>query len=320
MKLLPILLLLAEPAAVQAQYYAAPYYYGINGDGNSVIIQGYNGPGGAVDIPSTISVNGVEFLVTSIGADAFSVGSNGGNNNFISVTIPGSVTSIGDFAFMDDSTLASVTIPNSVTSIGWDVFNCCTNLTSVAFPGSVTNFGNGGTFVNCSGLTNVTFANGLTSIGDQMFRSCSRLTSVTIPNSVTSIGYYAFYGCYGLTGAYFQGNAPSPDSDAFDGDNNATVYYLPGTTGWGLTFDGLPTALWLPQAQTSDGNFGVQANQFGFDITWASGQTVVVEACTNLANTNWCPVATNTLTSGSSYFSDPQWTNYPGRFYRLRAP
>ena len=47
---------------------------------------------------------------------------------------------------------------------------------------------------------------------------------------------------------------------------------------------------------------------------------VVVEASTNLANPIWSPLATNTLTSGSSYFSDPQWTNYPGRFYRLRWP
>jgi hypothetical protein len=62
----------------------------------------------------------------------------------------------------------------------------------------------------------------------------------------------------------------------------------------------------------------MQTNQFGFNITWASGQIVVVEASTDLIN--WQPVQTNTLTSGSVYFSDPQWTNYPGRFYRLRLP
>ena len=48
--------------------------------------------------------------------------------------------------------------------------------------------------------------------------------------------------------------------------------------------------------------------------------TVVVEACTNLANPAWHPIGTNTLISGSAYFSDPQWTNYPARFYRLRSP
>jgi len=45
-----------------------------------------------------------------------------------------------------------------------------------------------------------------------------------------------------------------------------------------------------------------------------------VEASTNLANPTWIPLATNTLTAGSAYFSDPQWTDYPSRLYRLRWP
>jgi hypothetical protein len=63
-----------------------------------------------------------------------------------------------------------------------------------------------------------------------------------------------------------------------------------------------------------------QTNGFGFIISWATNLSVVVEACTNLANPIWSPVGTNTLTGGSSYFSDPQWTNHPARFYRLRSP
>jgi hypothetical protein len=54
--------------------------------------------------------------------------------------------------------------------------------------------------------------------------------------------------------------------------------------------------------------------------SWPSGQTIVVEAATNLSNPNWIPVATNTVTSGTSYFSDPQPANLPNRFYRLRSP
>jgi len=46
----------------------------------------------------------------------------------------------------------------------------------------------------------------------------------------------------------------------------------------------------------------------------------VVEASTNLANPAWILVGTNILDGGSYYFSDPQWTNYPARFYRLRWP
>ena len=72
--------------------------------------------------------------------------------------------------------------------------------------------------------------------------------------------------------------------------------------------------------QTSDATFGVVSNQFGFNITWASDLIVVVDACTDLADPVWTPVGTNTITGGSSYFSDSQWTNYPARFYRLRSP
>jgi len=70
--------------------------------------------------------------------------------------------------------------------------------------------------------------------------------------------------------------------------------------------------------QTSDASFGVRTNQLGFINIGSSNLVIVVEACTNLANPIWSSVGTNTLTDGSSYFSDSQWTNYPARFYRLR--
>ena len=180
-------------------------------------------------------------------------------------------------------------------------------------------------FCGCSGLTSLTIPNTVTNIGWQAFENCSSLTSVTVPGGVTSIGDYAFIGCTNLTGAYFKGNAPILDtsygSDAylFGGDNNATVYYLPGTT-WGATFGGRPTVLWNPQVQTSGASFGVRTNRFGFNITGTSNLVIVVEACSSVANPLWSPVGTNALTGGSSYFSDPQWTNYPARLYRLRSP
>jgi hypothetical protein len=46
----------------------------------------------------------------------------------------------------------------------------------------------------------------------------------------------------------------------------------------------------------------------------------VVEAATNLAKPVWLRVSTNTVTGGTSHFSDPQWANDPERFYRLRSP
>jgi len=172
-------------------------------------------------------------------------------------------------------------------------------------------------------LTNVTIQKGVMSIGAGAFEGCESLFNVTIPDSVTYIAPDAFGFCTNLTEVYFQGNAPSiVDSSVFDRTDNATVYYLPGTTGWGSTFGGRPTALWSlpnPLVLASGTGLGVQTNGFGFTISWAANIDVVVEASTDLANPSWIPLKTNILTGGSSYFSDPQWTNFPGRFYRLRS-
>ena len=114
------------------------------------------------------------------------------------ITIPNSVTSIGDYAFHGCSSLTSVTIGNSVTSIGDYAFAYCSILTSVTIPNSVTSIG-GYAFYNCSGLTSVTIGDSVKSIGYAAFYDCTGLTSVTIPNSVTSIEAEDFRGCTGLT-------------------------------------------------------------------------------------------------------------------------
>jgi hypothetical protein len=235
-----------------------------------------------------------------------------------SITITGYTGSGGDVTIPSSILVNGVSLP--VTSIGDYAFSVCTSLANVTIPDSVTNIGDDA-FNYCISVTHVTIGNGVSSIGKAAFVSCWNLTSVTIGNSVTSIGDYAFLDCSGLTSIYFKGNAPDIGSYVFDGDNNATVYYLPEPSGWEkfAQLTGFTTVLWKPQVQ-SDGSFGGRANQFGFNINWTSGQIIVVEACTDLANPVWQPVQTNLLTADSLYFSDPDWTNYPGRFYRLRSP
>jgi hypothetical protein len=253
--------------------------------------------------------------VTNIGNGAFSY-----CFSFTSITLPSGITHIGSGTFSDCSSLTNVTIPNSVTRIGTNAFNYCTSLTNVTIPNSVASIEDGA-FANCTSLASVTLPDSVTGIGGYAFYDCSSLTGVTIGNSVTSIGDWAFGYCSNLAGVYFQGNAPSlVGFGVFDGDSKAIIYYLPGTTGWGPTFAGRPTALWRPQIQIGGNSFGVPTNQFGFNINWASGQAIVVEACTNLASPTWSPLQTNTLSSDSFYFSDSQWTNYPTHFYRIRWP
>jgi hypothetical protein len=124
-----------------------------------------------------------------------------------------------------------------------------------------------------------------------------------------------------MKGIYFKGNAPRlGGTNVFSYANDVTVYYLPGTTGWGTTYGGRPTALWNPSIQTTNASFGVRTNQFGFTITGTTNIPIVVEASIDLATASWTPLQTCTLTNSSIYFTDPQWTNYPARFYRLRSP
>jgi len=155
------------------------------------------------------------------------------------------------------------------------------------------------------------------------FLNVTNLTSITIGTNISTIQQFAFAGCTSLTNVYFLGNAPGADLTVFSGDNYATAYYLPGTTGWASTFDGIPAVLLnppTPHVPTTDGSFGVKTNLFGFDITGTNNQTIVVEATTNLAGHVWIPIQTNIISGSAVYFSDPQWTNYHTRFYRVRSP
>ena len=168
-----------------------------------------------------------------------------------------------------------------------------------------------GSYVIPDGVTNIYF---------EAF-AYSSLTTVTIPASVTFANDYAF-AFSALESIVFLGDAPGYVSETlpFDYDSKATVYYLPGTAGWDVTLEGLPTVmLFRPDPVIVDHGpgFGVQTNGFNFVIDWATNASVVVEAITNLANPNWLPLQTNVLTGVPSGFCDSQWSNSPSRFYRV---
>lgn len=126
--------------------------------------------------------------VTSIGNYTFSDCS-----LLTSITIPDSVTSIGDYAFDGCSSLTSITIPDSVTSIGYYAFHDCSSLTSISIPDSVTSI-SAWTFYYCNGLKSITIPDSVTFIGESAFEGCSSLTNIIIPDSVTSIDKYVCEG------------------------------------------------------------------------------------------------------------------------------
>ena len=112
-------------------------------------------------------------------------------------TIPNSVTTIGNWAFVGCNSLTSINIPNSVITIGESAFMDCDSLISINIPNSVTTIENWA-FAGCDSLTSINVPNSVTTIGEGAFVGCNSLTSINIPNSVTTIKVEAFCGCENL--------------------------------------------------------------------------------------------------------------------------
>lgn len=168
-----------------------------------------------------------ELHVTEIKAYAFNF-----CDGITSVTIPSSVTAIGEGAFEGCKKLIAIhvdagsksfssdgvalfsyrgeklifypsgkrgaySIPSGVVEIGKYAFRRCLGVTEVTIPSSVKTIGRRA-FSGCIGLAKVDIPNGVNTIEEGVFEDCAGLTVVTIPNSVTSIEQVAFGGCRGL--------------------------------------------------------------------------------------------------------------------------
>ena len=174
-------------------------------------------------------------------------------SSLTNISIPGGVTSIGLYTFLNCRSLTSINIPSSVTSIGYLAFSGCEKVESInvaegnktfdsrngcnaiiktasnelilgckntIVPESVTSIGDSA-FYGCLSLTSINFPESVTSIGNNAFSGCSSLTSINIPNSVTSIGYGAFKNCKKLAEIkVLSVKAPTTASSAFGGSDS----------------------------------------------------------------------------------------------------
>ena len=190
-----------------------------------------------------------------------------------SLTIPGSVTTIGINAFSACSNLTDIivdpenssycsidgvlydkevsvlikcpegkkgdlNIPSSVTTIGDYAFYYCERLKSVNTPSSVTTIGQWA-FAYCTGLTSVTIPYSVTTIGDNVFYYCEGLKSVTIPNSVKTIGQWAFAYCTGLTTVTIPYSVTTIGNSAFLACSNLTDIIVDSENSSYCSIDGI---------------------------------------------------------------------------------
>ena len=210
-------------------------------------------------IPETITNDGVTYSVTAIGERAFD-----GRSDINYLSIPSSITSIGEYAFIDcgsnitveitnleawckvklgnehSSPLSSakafysggreikdLVIPNGVESISSFVFYQCRSITSLSIPGSVKNIGSS-SFEDCTGLTSVNFSEGLERIGGSSFEGCINLPEIILPTSITSIAINGFKNCTGLKKMVsLNNNPPLCNNPFYNVDKGSCVVWVP---------------------------------------------------------------------------------------------
>ena len=213
------------------------YNYQVKSDG-SVEITKYTGEGGNVTIPNVIKGK----KVTSIGNYAFKYCI--GRYAVVTVSIPNSVKSIGEGAFLGCDKLTGITIPNSVVSIGGNAFYGCSSLTNITIPNSVKNMTLA--FYGCSNLTDINVGSknkNYTSKDGVLFnKNITELIqyprgntrkSYTIPNSVKKVAFGSFYGCSNLTDINVGSknkNYASKDGVLFNKNITELIQYPQGNT------------------------------------------------------------------------------------------
>lgn len=144
------------------------------------------------------------------------------------LTIPEGVTELGR-SFYGFKSLTAVTLPSTLTTVGDQCFSNCVNLAEIVIPEGVKTIGSA--FFGCSGLTKATLPSTLTALTNSTFYGCSALESIELPASLESIGLMAFCGCKGLKSITSHATVPpTAKTMAFDGVDTTIPVNVPAAS------------------------------------------------------------------------------------------
>jgi len=146
-----------------------------------------------------------------------------------SITLPKSVTKLGEQAFGGLKNLESVIILGRISSLGKDTFWGCTNLRTVDLSQMTHNIVSDGMFWECESLTSVILPQNLTSIGDKAFFECNSLKTIVLPNTLESIHNGAFKNCTSLTTIAIPNSVKTLGDNCFQGCTSLTSIILPNS-------------------------------------------------------------------------------------------
>ena len=186
---------------------------------------------------NTLQYISIPLSITTIGESVF-----GYCTALKTIVIPDSVTSLGDYVFDNCTSLESITMSEYLTTIGRSVFQKCSSLKSVTLPKTLTSIDNTA-FYLCTALESITIPEGVTRINYNTFYGCSSLKSVILSNSITRINSSAFSNCTSLSSITCEAmTAPIIDSDTtFKNVADVGILYVPqGSSGYDVWLKALP--------------------------------------------------------------------------------
>ncbi|MCM1223102.1 MAG: leucine-rich repeat domain-containing protein [Lachnospiraceae bacterium] len=245
------------------------------------------------NIPSEIKYGDQTYKVTEIAAKGFEY------SKITKLTLPSSITTINDGAFMNAKSFTSVFIPKSVKEIGREAFEWAESLQSITFEeGTALKTINNHTFKGCNKVKELSIPEGITSIGQWVFENMTAMSNMTLPSTLESIDYGALARCSAMMALTLKAATPPTAKDnTFDGFPVTTcTLYVPesGKSAY------MSTSPWSNFATITTGEF-VQFTQGDFSYAVKNSSEVAVTG------------VSSTFTSGAV----PAKITYQGKEYKV---